>query len=234
MFRQLFTRAGVPAVIAAALLTAGPARAQHHGGGAHGGGFHGGSSHVGSFHPGSFHGGSSHVGSFHPGSFHRGSFHHDGFHSNRFHRGVFFPGSYYGSYPPSSYYPSYDLGYGSAPGLGYLDSYGEAAPSYSSGYQGLEPPSTVSADAASAQADSTAHVTVRVPADAELWFEGSLMTSAGSVREFRSPPLEPGRYTYHVRARWTENDGGVTQTQEVAVSPGAHVTVDFPIRSGTD
>ena len=38
---------------------------------------------------------------------------------------------------------------------------------------------------------------------------------------------------YEIRARWTENGRDVTQTQTVAVSPGAQVTVDFQSRSGT-
>ena len=108
------------------------------------------------------------------------------------------------------------------------------APSYSGGYQAVETPSSVSPDTASAQADPTAHVTVRVPANAELWFDDSTTTSRGPVREFRSPLLTPGRYTYEIRARWTENGRAITQTQKVAVSPGAHITVDFPIRSGTE
>jgi uncharacterized protein (TIGR03000 family) len=85
---------------------------------------------------------------------------------------------------------------------------------------------------ASTPADSTVHVTVRVPANAKLWFDGSTTTSTGAVREFQSPRLTPGRYTYEIRARWTENGRAVTQTQNVTVSPGAHTTVDFPVRPG--
>jgi uncharacterized protein (TIGR03000 family) len=211
----MVTGVGVPAVVAAVLLMAGPAWAQRHGGGGHGGGFHG----------GGFHGGG-----FHPGNFPHGGFHHGNFH----HRGAFFPGYYYGYYPGYYYgsYPSYDLGYDSASDLGY--SYGGVAPPYYSGYQALEPPSTGSPDPASAQADSTAHLTLRVPANAELWFEGVKTTSTGSIREFQSPPLSLGRYTYEIRARWTENGRDVAQTQMVVVSPGAHLTVDFPVASGTD
>jgi uncharacterized protein (TIGR03000 family) len=225
-------------MVAAVFLMAVPAWAQHHGGGGHGGGFHSGSPHPGSFHPGGFN-----PGGFHNGSFHSGGFHSNNFHGGNFHRGGYHPGyNYgyypfypsYGYYPPYSFYPSYDLGYGSASDLGDLDSYGGVAPSYSSDYQTLEPLSTVSPHTASAQADTTAHVTVRVPANAQLWFEGSITTSTESVREFQSPPLSPGRYTYEIRARWTENGRDIMQTQEVAVSPGVHATVDFPIRSGTD
>ena len=46
--------------------------------------------------------------------------------------------------------------------------------------------------------------------------------------------LAAGRYTYEVRARWTQDGRTVTQAQRVAVSPGAHVTVDFPSQSRTD
>jgi uncharacterized protein (TIGR03000 family) len=91
---------------------------------------------------------------------------------------------------------------------------------------------TVSPDTAPAQADSIAHVTLSVPVNAEIWFDGSATTSTGSVREFQSPSLSPGRYTYEIRARWTENGREITQTQKVAVSPGAHLRVAFPIRSG--
>jgi len=59
---------------------------------------------------------------------------------------------------------------------------------------------------APAQLDTSVHVTVSVPADAEIWFQGTKMTATGSVREYQSPPLTPGhRYTYEVRARWNEN-----------------------------
>src|ERR1700736_4470063 len=64
MFRQMITRVGMPAVVVAMFLLAGPAWAQHHGGGGHGGGFH--------------------SGGFHSGGFHSGGFHSGGFHSNNF------------------------------------------------------------------------------------------------------------------------------------------------------
>jgi uncharacterized protein (TIGR03000 family) len=215
MFRQLFTRAGVPAAVAAVLLAVGPAWARPHGGGGHGGGGHG-------------------------GGFHGGGFHHGGFHGSGFRHGGYYPGFYHGYYPsygysaPYSYYPSYDPGYGSAADPGYLDTDGEVAPSYSGGYQALRPLSIAGPVTASAPADPTAHLTVRVPADAKLWFDGSTTTSTGPVRVFQSPPLTPGRYTYEVRARWTENGRAVTQTQKVRVSRGAYVAVDFPVRSGSD
>ena len=250
MFRQMVTRVGVPAVVAAMLLMAGPARAQH-GGGGHGGGGFGGGFHGGGFAPGGLGSNGFHGNGFAPGGLGSNGFHGNGFapgglHSNGFHRGGYYPGYYYGyspsygDYPsygydqPYSSYQSYDLGDGSDPDLGSLDSSGGVAPSYSSGYQGLGPSATLSLATASAQADPTAHVTVRGPANAEVWIQNSRTTSTGPVREFQSPPLTPGRYTYEIRARWTENGRDITQTQKVAVAPGAHMTVDFPTRSGTD
>jgi uncharacterized protein (TIGR03000 family) len=260
MFRQMLTKVGVPAVVTAVLVTAGPAWAQHHGGGGVGGGFQSGMPHGGSFQPGGVRSGSFQAGGVRSGSFQPGGFHPNNFHSGSFNRGGYYPGYSYGGYypgtnygyspaasysppssyspadgynPPSSYDPSYDLGNDSVPDVGNLDSYGGAARSYSSGYQGFEPSSTVSPDTASAPADPIAHVTVRVPANAELWFDGEITTSKGSVREFQSPPLKPGRYTYEIRARWTENGRDTTHAQKVAVSPGAHMTADFLVPSGT-
>jgi uncharacterized protein (TIGR03000 family) len=213
---------------------------------------HGGSPHVGSFHPGgvqgsgfhgsTFHGGTPHVGSFHPGGFHPGTFHPGTFHNGGFRHGGFYGyyPSYYGGYyypsygyyssdgylPSYSYYPPDDLGYGSGADLGY--SYGELAPSYSSGYQAPELYSTASPGTA----DTSAYVTVKLPPNANLSFDGVTTTATGSVREFVSPPLKPGQYTYAVRARWSENGHDITQTHRVVVSPGAHIKVDFPLQPG--
>ena len=69
------------------------------------------------------------------------------------------------------------------------------------------------------------------PGAARLWFEDTQTTTTGAVREFASPPLTPGtQYTYTVRATWTENGRDVTQTQQVGVTAGARVAVDFPVK----
>lgn len=134
---------------------------------------------------------------------------------------------YYGSYGYS--YPSYtpypDVGSSPTYDPGYSGYEGDVTPSYPDGYQAYYPP-----DAAPAQPDNTAHVIVSLPSDAELLFDGTKTTSAGSVREYQSPPLTPGRrYTYELRARWSENGQEVTQTQQVGVTAGAHVNVSFPV-----
>jgi len=73
-----------------------------------------------------------------------------------------------------------------------------------------------------------------VPADAEVWFDGTKTTTAGPVREYQSPPQTPGQqYTYEVKARWQENGREVTQTQQVDVSAGGHFEVRFPVQPKT-
>jgi uncharacterized protein (TIGR03000 family) len=220
-------------------MTAGPVLAQRggHGGGGHGGGFHGGG-HVGGFHGGGFGG---YRGGYY-GGYHNYGYHPYGGYRPYGYRSYY--GSYpyyYGSYPYYDYYPYYSLGSGS----GSADSatYGAVAPSYSYGStassaaansdEGFLPP-VVTPEVASAQTDNTAHVTVNVPAGAEVWFGGTETTSTGPVREFRSPALTPGsRYTYEIQARWHENGHEVTQTKQVEVTAGTHVNVDFPLSPKT-
>jgi uncharacterized protein (TIGR03000 family) len=82
------------------------------------------------------------------------------------------------------------------------------------------------------QTNTSARLTVRLPEDARLWFENMPTKSTGAVREFRSPPLPPGtQYAYTVRASWTEKGKEVTQTQQVGVTAGARVVLDFPEKS---
>jgi uncharacterized protein (TIGR03000 family) len=84
-------------------------------------------------------------------------------------------------------------------------------------------------DNAQARPDTTAHITVTVPANAEVWFDGSQTNATGTMRAYQSPPLAPGsRYAYDIRARWNENGMEMTQTQRVQVMAGSRVRVDFP------
>ncbi len=79
----------------------------------------------------------------------------------------------------------------------------------------------------------TAHLTVHVPIDAELWFENVRTLQTGTARRFVSPPLLPGRsYVYDVRAVWTENGKEIAQNRRVRVSGGQQLSIDF-IRPGS-
>jgi uncharacterized protein (TIGR03000 family) len=73
-------------------------------------------------------------------------------------------------------------------------------------------------------------VDVRVPADAEVWFDGGKTAQAGQDRVFRSPALKPGiSYMYLVRAKWREGGSEVEQVQTVTVRSGERVRVAFPV-----
>jgi uncharacterized protein (TIGR03000 family) len=149
---------------------------------------------------------------------------------------------HYGYYNPHAYqsrylyYPFYG---GAYPWYDYQPYYGwsfssgvDNSPTYS-GPSGSDIPGYTDGSAVE-QPDNTAHVTVRLPADAEIWFNGTKMTETGPQREFYTPELTPGRrYTYDVRARWKENGHEVTQTQTINVSASAKVPVDFPLQPVT-
>jgi uncharacterized protein (TIGR03000 family) len=76
--------------------------------------------------------------------------------------------------------------------------------------------------------EEVARITVIVPADAEVFFDGNPTKQTGTQRVFDSPPLKPGsRYTYSVRARWTADGRPVDQTRSVPVRAGAQIRVDF-------
>jgi uncharacterized protein (TIGR03000 family) len=148
----------------------------------------------------------------------------------------------YGYYPYSSGYYPYGYGYSPyySPYYDYSSSYpgldAAYSPGYANGYISPSPlPGTSPGLAPSAPADVTAHFTVKVPAGANIWINGAQTNLLGTVREFQTDSLTPGdQYTYEIQARWKNDDGReVTQSQQVVVTAGAHVRVDFPIPSGT-
>jgi uncharacterized protein (TIGR03000 family) len=88
--------------------------------------------------------------------------------------------------------------------------------------------------AAPAPSDAVAHLRVRVPPGAELWFDDTKMPQAGPVRQFRTPPLTPGKgYYYEVRARWITDGRENSQTRTVFVAPGDFIDLDFPVAAWT-
>jgi len=118
----------------------------------------------------------------------------------------FIPG--YGYYPGSGpdHYPWYD-----GP-----DAYGQPTPG----------PGAISA--AEAIPDGAAILSVRVPADGDIWFDGASTVQRGSLRRFVTPALPVGHnFSYQVRARWVADGKEVDRTQAVAVRAGDRLTVDF-------
>lgn len=72
-------------------------------------------------------------------------------------------------------------------------------------------------------------LTVIVPAsDAQIWLNGTLMSTQGIERNFSSPPLDAGvNYTYSVKAQWSVDGKPVEQLRDVTVRAGQRSTVDF-------
>jgi uncharacterized protein (TIGR03000 family) len=79
-----------------------------------------------------------------------------------------------------------------------------------------------------ASPDTRARIRLHLPADAEVWFEGHKTSQKGAVRDFYSPPLEPGkRFSYQVRARWTEDGRPVERERTVRVHADSRAEVDL-------
>jgi uncharacterized protein (TIGR03000 family) len=79
-----------------------------------------------------------------------------------------------------------------------------------------------------ATGDDSAKITVVVPADAEVYFDGNDTTQTGTERVFVTPPLVKGTtYSYSIRAVWTEDGSPVEKTRKVSFRAGAQPRVDF-------
>jgi uncharacterized protein (TIGR03000 family) len=84
------------------------------------------------------------------------------------------------------------------------------------------------------RSEASAQVEVRLPADAELWFNGTKMKTTGASRWFETPSLKVGpRFSYDARASWKEKGRLVTQSQEISVSARDVIHVTFPMTGRT-
>jgi uncharacterized protein (TIGR03000 family) len=73
-----------------------------------------------------------------------------------------------------------------------------------------------------------AEITILVPADAEVFFDGAATMQKGTERHFMTPALDAGKkFTYEVRARWTAGGKAVEITRTVEVTGGGKARVDF-------
>ncbi len=136
-----------------------------------------------------------------------------------------YPSSYY-SYPSSYYgYPSYYYGY---PSDYYVTDndyyYSDATPAHE--YVVSRPVSDI------------ARLEVRLPdPQGTIWVQGKEMTSTGTVRQYRSPQLDPThQYTYTVKAQWRDNGQLFEEELQVQVKANALAVVDFaqPIQAAPD
>jgi uncharacterized protein (TIGR03000 family) len=77
-------------------------------------------------------------------------------------------------------------------------------------------------------------ITVRVPAHAEVWFDGTRTSQTGPERLFESPPLPHGRdFSYALRVRWTDGGRAVEHQRRLSFRAGDRLTVDYagPVRA---
>lgn len=220
----------LPVLVAMALLAAPTAvRAAPPSGHARGysGAFHADPIHSGGMHYAAPHYSYPHYG-YHPSY---GFYPHSGFRPHTF---IWYGGyPYYGSYtyPSYGYYPDY--GSTTYYGTGYEPYLPEAlAPSSSASASGGQVTSTSSSSPISA--GSSAQITVQLPENAEIWFDGMKRDETGSVRTFTTPMLSAGtKYTYEIRARWKEGDALIDQTRNVVFAAGDKLDVTFPVSSGS-
>jgi uncharacterized protein (TIGR03000 family) len=81
------------------------------------------------------------------------------------------------------------------------------------------------------QNPNEARVLVVVPPDANVLIEGKETRQRGVERLFISPPLEQGhKYTYTIRATWTENGKEMSRDKTVNVEPGRMAMANFMMR----
>jgi uncharacterized protein (TIGR03000 family) len=123
------------------------------------------------------------------------------------------PGMYYNMMPPSGYMPG--------------------QPIQPASYVGQVMPPATSATLAqsyyAAPQQNAVLLDVRVPVeDAEVLIDGTPTRLRGHMRQFYSPPLEPGKtFTYEVTAKFTQDGKPVTRTERQEVRAGERYTIDF-------
>lgn len=71
-------------------------------------------------------------------------------------------------------------------------------------------------------------IIVKLPAEAELWFDEIKTSQGGSYRRFITPPLASGhKLSYTLLVRWQIRGVELTRVEKVEVVPGGRFTVDF-------
>jgi len=154
---------------------------------------------------------------------------------------------YYYSFGYTSYgYTPYGYGYGAYPGYRMGIYYASTSNYRPSTYtptpatSRISPASTVAVNTsvrpasyesyypANPVTSQTALIEVRVPAEAEVWFDGEKSIQTGLERSFRSPALQPDTiYSYEVKARWTENGKPVEKMRKVRIMKGEQIRITF-------
>ena len=170
--------------------------------------------------------------------------------------GGYFPGYYGGHRVIGGYYPGYFSHYPAGyPGYGgyypgyFSDLHNQSTyPPITTPYAHYYSPATVESSGGRSvlpevhelqsldpsQTGGGAVISVHVPADAEVWFDGAPTKQRGAERDYTTPPMPVGRLNhYQVRARWKKGGRVVDQTRTVPVAPtiGQWLISPSPIRT---
>ena len=135
-------------------------------------------------------------------------------------------------------YNSVNLGHGNYPGSnGFIPGYGYYPGEIHGTYPWLDGPGTpfdrrqIAPQVVESAPPDTALIVVKVPQDAELWFDDTRTAQRGSYREFRTPAL-PADASYRLRVRWVVKGVELTRVESVRVAPGGALTVNFLTEDG--
>jgi uncharacterized protein (TIGR03000 family) len=80
----------------------------------------------------------------------------------------------------------------------------------------------------SPRSEGLARIWLRVPRDAQVWFNGQETKLTGRHRRFFSPTLTPGRtYTYKIRVRWMKDGQAVVDERDIEFRAGESLPIDF-------
>jgi len=217
MFRRLVPCLGTSALaLAAFLVAAAPATAQHN--------TRGGGSSSWSGGRGGYNGWSGGNGGYNGWSGGRGGYYGGNY-------AAYYGGSYGGYYGQRYYSGGYNANYPQY----YGSQYAPEANAYGSSYSVSDPSRSTRDEAAVStyppQDENVVHINVRVTPSAEIWFEGEKTSQTGSLRQFTSPPIDSDREcTYTIRARWTEGGLEVDRTRRISFHAGDQLTVNFMTR----
>jgi uncharacterized protein (TIGR03000 family) len=138
------------------------------------------------------------------------------------------PSTYYGPGSATQFYGynrAADTYVGTLPTAGYsLGGYPFA------GYSAAYPPAVLAA-----AKTARAYITMRLPtADAEVFFDETLMKQSGTSRVYMTPQLDRDhKYSFQISVRWTDNGQERKEVRTVPVVPGDAVQVDFTKLEGT-
>jgi uncharacterized protein (TIGR03000 family) len=78
------------------------------------------------------------------------------------------------------------------------------------------------------RADDPATITVTLPADARLYFDGKMTRQDGALRTFVTPDLRPGKeFSYTAKIEYMRDGRTMTETKTVTVRAGQTTRVEF-------